>query len=521
MTIAAMSPSHALTTLTPPTSSHGNESSWTYSTDRLENSSLREKQSSLHTSSSRAPLVSQNGNSYASNHFTSTDPTARKIASTDQLARAARAEETGHLSSPYVDSNQEDGTPADSTKSMHYGKTVSSNGPIGDFYAEDPNDPNSHWIHRDKLAKIENEELQAAGFILPKGRASSKARQRDRSVENVTRSRKNSKTAEVGTQDITVPSWDLRLPEEVSANDYFVSGGAKGGSRIPVAKTSPLPIREQHLDRDAPVHKKRDGSPDTSVLRYQNARSRSASASIKADTTPPSKSAGLTPAKRSTTESESPKKATTLGTRKPSTKSTSGRPKTRSGPNRGSMSGERPSTRSGELSGGSGSKQMEGDPPWMVSAYIPDPRLPPDQQLLPTVAKRLQQEKMEREGKFGSIYDKEFRPLTEEGFNKPPEGIVDLPSLSPPQGDIEKTGREWPLKEIDPNAKTPSSPSKAGGYSTMPKIQDKAHMSPMPSPRSPLNPPTTNQINTQQVVRVPEEPQEEPQKKGCGCCIVM
>ena len=27
---------------------------------------------------------------------------------------------------------------------------------------------------------------------------------------------------------------------------------------------------------------------------------------------------------------------------------------------------------------------MEGDPPWMVSAYTPDPRLPPDQQLLPT-----------------------------------------------------------------------------------------------------------------------------------------
>ena len=57
----------------------------------------------------------------------------------------------------------------------------------------------------------------------------------------------------------------------------------------------------------------------------------------------------------------------------------------------------------------------------MISAYKPDPRLPPDQQLLPTVAKRLQQEKWEQEGKFGNIYDKEFRPLNEEGFLKPPE----------------------------------------------------------------------------------------------------
>jgi hypothetical protein len=148
----------------------------------------------------------------------------------------------------------------------------------------------------------------------------------------------------------------------------------------------------------------------------------------------------------------------------------------------------------------------------MISAYRPDPRLPPDQQLLPTVARRLQQEKWEREGKFGNIYDKEFRPLTDEGFLKPPEP-ADKNATGEEAEENEKS-EEWPLKP-----EPPKSPNlqllKTGSYSTMPKINDPP-LSPMPSPR---NPP--QQQKPPSVVRMPEAPEPVKEKGGCGCCIMM
>src|SRR6201999_1549016 len=75
------------------------------------------------------------------------------------------------------------------------------------------------------------------------------------------------------------------------------------------------------------------------------------------------------------------------------------RPRTRSAQHKESPT-QRPGTRSGETPPGSSNKRPEGDPPWLSSIYSPDPKLPPEQQLLPTVAKRLQQEQWEREGKY-------------------------------------------------------------------------------------------------------------------------
>ena len=154
----------------------------------------------------------------------------------------------------------------------------------------------------------------------------------------------------------------------------------------------------------------------------------------------------------------------------------------------------------------------------MVSAYRPDPRLPPDQQLLPTVAKRLQQEKWEREGKFGSVYDKEFRPLTDGGFLSPPEPSAETNEAGKEADKEEQTEEQgdWPLKA---DAKSPSLPGRTNSYSTMPKISDAPAGGALPSPRAPAH-----QSQPSQTGRVPEplEEQEEAQKKaGCGCCIVM
>ncbi|KAI1418977.1 hypothetical protein F5Y12DRAFT_721341 [Xylaria sp. FL1777] len=380
-------------------------------------------------------------------------------------------------------------------------------------------DENSKWIHRDKLAKIESQELQEAGIVLPKPRTHSRPR-RDRShsrrrgttdsseQQYLPLSRMNSESGHDATADHEVANWDLRKPEEIAEDpgEYWVSNDSGRGTRIPVAKVSPAPIPSDYIDRNAPVQRKSsfplfDEEPS---IAYPKTRSRSNSSGNALEDSPPKGQVG----KRSVTDG-SPKKTTTTAPRKtsaPTKPTTQGRPKTRSGPNPRSNSTTRPSTRSGELS----PRAPEGDPPWMISAYQPDPRLPPDQQLLPTVAKRLQQEKWEQEGSFGSVYDKEFRPLNKDTFAKPPE--VEKPP------DTEEPQDEWPLK---PDARVPT-PSRPGtsSYSTMPKIQDTPMMNPIGGPRPTQQP----QIQTSTAGKVPDPPeqtQEKNEEAGCGCCVVM
>lgn len=408
----------------------------------------------------------------------------------------------------------------------------------------DKRDENSAWIHRDKLARIESEELQAAGIYIPRTRAPSKQR-RDRSRSAMrrgaestepgnNRSRKNSnavveprnaepRNTEPRNSELALESWDLRTPEEIAeeeANAYFATNTHKGGSRIPVAKKSPAPIHMEHLDRTRPTSRDQSDSPDRDSLYYQKTRPRSASMK-----SPDAIASGITGAKRSVTD-VSPKKNSTAP-RKTSASSrpptSGGRPKTRSGSNKDSNgnTATRPSTRSGDFS--QGSRAPEGDPPWMINSYKPDPRLPPDQQILPTVARRLQQEKWEKEGKFGDVYDKDFRPLNENVFLKPSEPENNTAE----EEENRQLVDEWPLKEP---ARNPNPTLRVGSsYSTMPKISDKPQMSPLPSPRTPITPATPAIIQQPQSVsrveaKAPERPPplaEDDNKGSCGCCVVM
>ncbi|KAI0095938.1 hypothetical protein F4814DRAFT_443390 [Daldinia grandis] len=466
--MAAMSAVSGTTTLTPPTSSHANHSGWNHAS----NNSMR-------------------GPSYIGNGDAGYDP----YATDDYLPSKGQNTSTSNHKRPNAD--------------------VSPPKP------ED--DEHSKWIHRDKLARIENQELQAAGIVLPKPRAHSRPR-RDRSPDKangrrrgtdasehpVARSRKNSELSLERFNDIESPACDLRLPEEIAEDpgEYWVKSDASK-SRIPVAKISPAPIPVDYIERDAPAMRKPGFSmPDEDPsISLPKSRLRSGSSNALDNISK------IQPTKRAVTEG-SPKKTST-GAKKGTTsaKTTSqGRPKTRAGqaPRNGSTT--RPTTRSGELSPSMTKSAPEGEPPWMISAYKPDPRLPPDQQLLPTVAKRLQQEKWEQEGKFGNIYDKEFRPLNDEGFLKPPE-------VEKPKETEEGQQGEWPLR---PGAKSPNA-SRPGtsSYSTMPKIQGTPAASSLASPPSAQQP----QVQTTQNPRVPtevEEPEEEkPNKSGCGCCVVM
>jgi hypothetical protein len=155
----------------------------------------------------------------------------------------------------------------------------------------------------------------------------------------------------------------------------------------------------------------------------------------------------------------------------------------------------------------------------MANAYKPDPRLPPDQQLLPTVARRLQQEQWEKEGKFGDTYDTEFRPINDNVYLRPPEAE---PASAEDEKRSQEPSIEWPLK---PEAVAKSPTLRQGSYSTMPKISDKPPGSPLPSPRTPMTPQPLMQTEPQSSQGQPfqrvEQEVPEPKKGGCGCCVVM
>lgn len=486
--------------ITPPRSSHGYTDSWGYAHPQKEDLDDDMNATTNHDYTHKNHYSNQNGNSNVPSYHSAMDRPSRKRNSHDNLSSVKvrnSVDGTHYGSEPKTSPTLDDGSWA--TYGPHLNGDEYSRNAVPLENAVVPDEEESKWIHRDKLAKIESEELQAAGFFVPRTRNHSKQR-RDRSrsamrrgtdaseQSHAPRSRKNSTAVESRNAEPVVESWDLRTPEEIreeEANAYFTSNNHKGGSRIPVAKTRP-----------GSAHMK---GPDTM--------------SLNGSTT-------LAAPKRSATDT-SPKKPAP-GVRKTSgpgkTTTTTGRPKTRSGSIGGSIS-TRPSTRSGELS--PGNKAPEGDPPWMINSYKPDPRLPPDQQLLPTVARRLQQEKWEKEGKFGDVYDKDFRPLNDHALLRPTEPAQTEKVEEDKDKEKSPTEDEWPLK-LEP---TKSPTQRPGGYSTMPKISDKHH-SPLPSPRTPVTPhaPPQEEPKPQPASQAPAQqppPPADDDKGGCGCCVVM
>lgn len=364
----------------------------------------------------------------------------------------------------------------------------------------------SRWIHRDKLARIENKELQDAGIFVPRSRSPSKASSRREHskdlqlIDTVTESSSQwqQRTDSLPTEEEEAPennSWDLRLPEESATEDFHTdaSSGGKVISRIPVNKKSPLPIPIAHLERDRLLPRKKSCilSCEDEGLSYSKTR----------ETTGGLKDKGNS--RRSVSEN--------IITKKTGTRSRS------ASINR--VNAQRPSTRSGSVSltspscagenAQAASRHPEGDPPWLSSMYKPDPRLPPDQQLLPTVAKRLQQEKWEKEGKFGTIYDTSFRPLNDLLFKTRPTSGSEQTRERNTSENEDKTNEEWPL----PSPKSPTlsmtHPATQAGYSTMPKITETSTSS-----QSLQNPKVQTKI---------PEPQEvaEKKEKKCGCCVIM
>jgi hypothetical protein len=173
--------------------------------------------------------------------------------------------------------------------------------------------------------------------------------------------------------------------------------------------------------------------------------------------------------------------------------------------------------------------------------YKPDPRLPPEEQMLPTHAKRLAKEQgiLPSENNYEEMYetgldgqrDNLQQPSREQ---QQEQHQAQQHHLSPRAGSPTKSARSsnpqdgtWPLaspKESDPGSPRPGT-SGGGGYRITPTIANRPNL-----PSNPSNPTSTSEkdINTPHnpTPRVPDfdKDEEEPEprkKKGCMGCVVM
>ena len=156
--------------------------------------------------------------------------------------------------------------------------------------------------------------------------------------------------------------------------------------------------------------------------------------------------------------------------------------------------------------------------------YKPDPRLPPDQQMLPTHAKRLAQEGGV-DVKTLDINDGAYTPVldTEQHTLEPPNAEKQR-RLSPNGGSPTKSTHSqdtsaWPLGAGNAtNEPSSPRPGTSGGYRITPVIA--SH--PAPQKNSTSEKDMTEPHNpTPRVPDFDKDEEELPKKKGCMGCVVM
>ena len=445
--------------------------------------------------------------------------------------------------------------------------------PQDEYYLDDDDPERSRWIHRDKLAIIESHEMKEAGIKLPPQQLRSLSRSKGRREHDlrqealempaeevempVAKERKKQRTRspmrqEEGAEETAMHEFDLRTPEEIAAENYMESPNStvyrqpdlrKSSSRIPLPRSSPMPIPQEHIERGTPLPRKRGASGnwtgEENGIAYNKGRSRgnSVGSQILLDDADASYNTP-TPASRPGSEG-SPGKTRTASNNRPTARrrtSTTRTPDTQPKPRSISANSPRtptlprPKSRSGlEPRPPTAVNRPEGEPPWLATMYKPDPRLPPEQQILPTHAKRLQQEELERaqkdagkrrlDGKESPQLPREFSPLAEHTENglQPSSRDAEEPSLQ------QLRGPEWPLSPgRNPNQKPLGSPlntdtSQHGGYSTIPRMKEQSPVSQSGNSK-PVDP-----FEKERIAREQEKDREDVKKKegGCGCCIVM
>lgn len=417
-------------------------------------------------------------------------------------------------------------------------------------------DEEAKWIHRDKLAKIESEELHQAALLFHRRTGIETKSSRGRSQATHQRGISESSETEPTEQSEPWPNmseeqreynnespesfesngiatgphderknWDLRKPEEIASEEAIDDGASsvyrnphlrKSSSRIPIPRTTTAPnlptearsraqtMGDDDEDTSSPSKPRRASEPmtmDDSTPTPNGSRpnSRGANATMQS-------AGGRRPTAKSAQGSTNRKTSAPATSRKTTKSRTSS-----------TANGTRPTTR-GDTRPTTAVNRPEGDPPWLATMYKPDPRLPPDQQIIPTHARQMMQQQWEKEGKTPTTYDREFAPLAiatdappsnnNDNNNDNNEKTEEPPKEEQPQEKSEKPETEenssWPLS----SPKSPDSTQPNTGYSPMPRVQE-----PPPAGLTPKwSPP---------VVTAQEPPPPKEKKGGCGCCIVM
>ncbi|CAO1599730.1 hypothetical protein XANCAGTX0491_003445 [Xanthoria calcicola] len=395
---------------------------------------------------------------------------------------------------------------------------------LDDLYSLEYEDrDNSRWIHRDKLAVIESHEMQEAGIKIPRQMRSKSSLRHKKSHS------RNQSTTSVRSQEPEVPAtsgaregkrqqappqqqvyedpmdFDLRTPEE-RAMDHLPQNGpsaiyhqpnlGRSGSRIPLPKTSPIPIAQGHLERSTPLPRARRASGNWSGgeegISYNKTHRRSNSVGSRILLDGPETHGSPTPSQRPSSRSGLPNTTSKQRVVSRSGSLSNGRPRTSNGPrnisepqklrpssstHKTSPSFPRPRSRNGiePPRPGTAINRPEGEAPWIADMYKPDPRLPPDQQMLPTHAKRLQQEQREREMKAAALSSQ--KPMTADRTIERPNLKTRTPSPASPNN----TNLSPEHHDLDINPPPQISPSQ--------QQQQHQNYGPRPNDR---NPPTPN-----------------------------
>lgn len=394
------------------------------------------------------------------------------------------------------------------------------------------------------MAKIESEELQAAGINLANTRTRSQSKLkssgdplRDTDKREEKRQRLES-PAEI-EDEVDRNSWDLRMPDEIEADNAAAAAQMyanpmlrKSGSKIPIMTGSPLPIPAERYERDTPIARKRTASGTMSLdgdlilpkIRNNNSHksaddSDTASSAVVSGASPQksrSKSATISPGNTIPIKNAIVSRKVSAPPR--ATPSPSQRPGTKSGEH------ERPRT---------AANRPEGDPPWLATMYKPDPRLPPDQQLIPTLAKKQQEALWAEQGAIPKTYDRDFTPIAVHSERDLARDSSRNRTPSPVKEEIKKEKiaepEPWNMMPLGSprsnNGRPGTSGSITGGYSTMPKVvspslrENSPKMGSGPTPtiagRS-TNMPPPRRMQAQSLAM-----EDEKVKKSCGCCVVM
>ncbi|KAK8225365.1 hypothetical protein HDK77DRAFT_385439 [Phyllosticta capitalensis] len=524
-----VSPSPAVTTITPPSSSHGDRSSWDLAVP-LDNEVRREYTCPTYMShdvsarlAGKRQLLSNQPNGYPRYTQLRRNEPVEPYRSNPM---PNRVEALGKNPAP----NGTTGSESDSLLELYDGetrtRTMGSDGEELDPVEQDQ----SHWIHRDKLAEIERTELENAGFIPPQSKTTSRSSSRSRPPRRKKEPSPYDDGKVAEKSPISPPPGRSEFQENPTSDRSSPVDGADrdNGSRIPRPATSKIPI-----PRSTPATspsggepRSRSGSanllsgPPAEALAVRKTRKRGGSVGSQVlldDVSDPGKSTGSDEEKKKS--KNSPTKAKTPRNKTPtSTKRAASKPRTASNQKQRANSGSRPRTASRPTTA-----RPEGEAPWIATMYKPDPRLPQDQQMLPTHAKRIAQEQWEKDGKVGNMYDKEFRPLNDFDFGqRPPQSpSKEEYRMETPKSEKRQDEINWPLSpepiEKPERSPRPSPNGEHGGFKLTPSVSP-----PPPQNESPV---AANGPRPASPIRVPEPPEEKPGKKPkkslCCCSIIV